>query len=259
MEKPKVVILCGGKGTRMQEETEFKPKPLVEVGGRPILWHIMKIYSHYGFNDFVLCLGYRGYMIKDFFLKYNDYSNDFRLNLKSEQIKIYDSITEDWNITFADTGLKSQTGSRIKRIEKYIDEDNFFMTYGDGVSDINIKKLLEFHNGHKKIGTVTAVRPLARFGMLKLDGNNIKDFTKENLMHDGRIDGGFCVFKKDFFDYLDKDESCVLEKEPLQKIAKEDQFMAYKHDGFWQCMDTRRHVDILNGLWETDPKWKVWK
>jgi glucose-1-phosphate cytidylyltransferase len=258
MEKPKVVILCGGKGARMQEETEFKPKPLIEIGSRPILWHIMKIYSYYGFNDFVLCLGYKGNMIKDFFLKHDSFINDFKLNLKSKEITSYNKYTEDWNIIFADTGLNSQTGSRIKRVEKYVDGDDFFMTYGDGVSDVNIKKLLEFHKSHGKKGTVTAVRPLARFGMLQLEGNNVTDFTKDNLIHDGRIDGGFCAFKKDFFDYLSEDENCILELHPLKNLAKEGQFMAYKHDGFWQCMDTRRHVQILNELWKTNPEWKVW-
>ena len=254
----KVVILCGGKGTRLREETEFKPKPLVEIGGKPILWHIMKIYSHYGFNDFVLCLGYKGNLIKEFFLNYDYFTNDFKFNLKNKKVDAYENTTEDWNITFADTGIKSQTGSRIKRVEKYVDEDNFFMTYGDGVSDVNIKDLFDFHKKHGKIGTVTAVRPLARFGMLQIDGGKVIDFTKDNLVHKGRIDGGFCAFKKEFFDYLSADENCILEQKPLKTIAKNSQFVAYKHDGFWQCMDTISQAKYLSELWETDPKWKVW-
>ena len=180
----KTVILCGGRGTRLREHTEFIPKPLVRVGGMPILWHIMKIYSHYGFNDFVLCLGYKGDMIKDFFLNYEQKSSDFTLNLKRKQITIHNSNVEDWNIIFAETGLNTLTGSRIKRIEKYVNEDNFFLTYGDGVSDINIKSLLDFHKAHHKIGTVTAVRPVARFGLLDIEkkGHQITDFTKKNLV-----------------------------------------------------------------------------
>lgn len=257
--KPKVVILCGGRGTRLQEETEFKPKALVEIGGKPILWHIMKIYSHYGFNDFIFCLGYKGNLIKEFFLNYSTFTNDFRLSLRNKEMKTYNNATEDWNIIFADTGIDAQTGSRIKQIEKYVDEDNFFMTYGDGVSDVNIKNLLEYHKNHGKTGTVTAVRPLARFGQLKLDGNLVIDFTKETLVHDGRIDGGFCVFKKKFFDYLSADENCILEHAPLKTLAKNKEFIAYKHDGFWQCMDTISQANLLNELWNTKKApWKMW-
>jgi glucose-1-phosphate cytidylyltransferase len=257
----KTIILCGGHGMRLREETEFKPKPLVEIGGLPILWHIMKIYSHYGFNDFVLCLGHKGHMIKDYFLNYENRISDFTLNLKNKKITTYSPDIENWNITFVDTGLNTNTGGRIKRVEKYINEDNFFLTYGDGVSDINIKELLKFHQNHKKIGTVVAVRPIARFGLLELNKSSdaIISFSKKNLIQDGRIDGGFMVFKKEFFDYLTPDEECMLEDEPLKKLARDDQFRAYKYDGFWQCMDTISQVNLLNEFWNSNnAPWKVW-
>ena len=259
MKKPKVVILCGGKGTRLQEETEFKPKGLVAIGEKPILWHIMKTYAHYGFNDFILCLGYKGELIKDFFLRYNTNTHDFNLNLKNKQIDIYDNNIEDWNIIFANTGYKSETGSRIKQIEKYIKEDHFFMTYGDGLCDVNIKDLLKFHLKHGKIGTVTAVRPIAKLGKLNLHDDVIVDFTKKPLKQEGRIDGGFCVFRKEFFKYLNSDETCILEDKPLKELTRDREFRAYKHDGFWQCMDTIAQTQYLNSLWDQgEALWKVW-
>jgi glucose-1-phosphate cytidylyltransferase len=257
----KTIILCGGQGMRLREETEFKPKSLVEIGGLPILWHIMKIYSHYGFNDFVLCLGHKGHIIKDYFLNYENRVSDFTLNLKNKKMTTYNPDIENWNITFANTGLNTNTGGRIKRIEKYINEDNFFLTYGDGVSDINIKQLLKFHQNHKKIGTVLAVKPIARFGLLELEKSSdaVINFSKKTLVHEGRIDGGFMVFKKEFFDYLTPDDICVLEGEPLKKLAKDDQFRAYKHDGFWQCMDTISQANLLNEFWNSNnAPWKVW-
>ncbi len=193
----KAVILCGGRGTRLREETEFKPKPLVEIGGKPMLWHIMKIYSQYGIKDFILCLGYKGDMIKDYFLNYETRSHDFNINLKSGKLNVLNNSMEDWNITCVDTGLNAETGARIKKIEKYIDDDEFFLTYGDGVADIDIDELYKFHKDHGKIGTVTAVRPLSRFGLLSISGENlITDFSKKSLVHDGWIDGGFFVFNK---------------------------------------------------------------
>ncbi len=262
MGKPKVVILCGGQGTRLREETEYKPKPLVLVGGKPILWHIMSIYSHYGFNDFVLCLGYKSEMIKQYFLNYDSQLHDFSLNLRTKSMKIHNADKiPDWNITFAETGLNANTGSRIKQIEKYIDGDTFFMTYGDGVADVDIHKLLEFHNAHGKIGTVTTVRPSTRFGNLTInDTNAITDFTKKLLIHEGWIDGGFFVFNRKIFDYLSEDEGCMLEGEPLKNLAKDNQFMAFKHSGFWQCMDTIRDHALLNEIWNSGTiPWKVWK
>lgn len=255
-----VVILCGGQGTRLREETEFKPKPLVSVGDKPILWHIMKIYSHYGFNNFILCLGYKGDLIKRYFLDYK-LNNDIALELKSGNVKIHENThkTEDWNITFANTGLNAQSGARIKKIEKYIETDTFFITYGDGVADIDINKLLEFHRSHQKIGTVTTVRPKTRFGNLKLsEDDSVLDFTKKTIPHEGWIDGGFFVFNKRLFDYLDENDSCMLEGEPLRKLAYDNEFKAYKHGGFWQCMDTHRDFLNLNKLWYEEGPWRVW-
>lgn len=249
----KVVILCGGKGTRLHEETEFKPKPLVPIGSYPILWHIMKIYSSFGYNDFILCLGYKGDMIKKFFLNYPLNLNNFTLNINSRKKEIYDlGDLPDWNITFVDTGLNNNTGSRIKQIEKYIDGDDFFLTYGDGVADINIAELLEFHKKHKKIGTVTTVRPSIRFGNLTIINDKINDFTKKTKIHEGWIDGGFFVFNKKIFDYLSEDKDCKLEAEPLQNLAKDGEFMAFKHTGFWQCMDTPRDLELLNKIWQKE-------
>lgn len=256
----KVVILCGGRGTRLGEETEFKPKPLVEIGGFPILWHIMKIYSYYGLKDFILCLGYKGEKIKEFFMNYDHMLNDFTINLKSKEVKIHNNAIEDWNVTCVDTGLETNTGGRIKRIEKYVNEDNFFLTYGDGVSNVNIKNLLEFHKSHGKIGTITAVKPVLRnaFGILEIQKDlHITGFTKANIEHQGKIDGGFFVFKKDFFDYLTHD--CVLEDKPLKRLSENKQFKAYVHNDFWQCMDVPKQVELLNELWSSGKApWKIW-
>ncbi|HLD86894.1 MAG TPA: glucose-1-phosphate cytidylyltransferase [Candidatus Nanoarchaeia archaeon] len=256
----KAVILCGGRGTRMREETEFRPKPLVEIGGMPILWHIMKIYAHYGVNDFVLCLGYKGHMIKQFFLDLEVYNKDVTYNPKTKKlIHHYPQDVEDWNITFAETGQDSLTGSRIKQIEKYIDEENFYLTYGDGVSDINLKDLLAFHLKQKKIGTVTAIRPIARFGALSINNGVVVDFTKKNIMHGNRVDGGYFVFNRRIFDYLSLDKNCALEDEPLKNLAKDNQFVAYSHSGFWQCMDIPQHLDYLNEVWnKNEAPWKKW-
>ena len=256
----KAVILCGGIGTRLKEETEFRPKPLVEIGGMPILWHIMKIYSHYGVKDFVLCLGYKGELIKKFFMELDTHNSDFTYNPMTKKIEYHnDGDAEDWNITFAETGSDTNTGARIKMIEKYIDEDNFHLTYGDGVADIDINKLIDFHANHGKIGTVTAVRPMSKFGVLDIDGDKVIDFSKKNLAHDGRVDGGFFVFNKKIFDYLSTDKDCILEGEPLKRLAVDNQFVAYRHDGFWQCMDTIRHAEILNEMWlEKRALWKIW-
>ncbi len=256
----KAVILCGGRGTRMREETEFRPKPLVEIGGMPILWHIMKMYSSYGVKDFVLCLGYKGHMIKRFFLDLEVYNRDVTYNPRTKALVHHDQEgVEDWNITFAETGGESGTGARIKKIQKYTSEDNFFMTYGDGVSDVNISDLLRFHLKQGKIGTVTAIRPIARFGVLSINGGTVVDFTKKNIMHGNRVDGGFFVFKKGIFDYLNEDKSCVLEDKPLQQLAKDNEFVAYNYNGFWQCMDIPQHMEYLNELWNrNEAPWKKW-
>lgn len=257
----KVIILCGGLGTRLKEETEYKPKPMVEVGGRPILWHIMKTYSHYGFNKFIVCLGYRGDVIKNYFYNYEIRSNDFTLTLGTGEIKSHNNHDESgWEITFAETGALNMTGSRVKQIEKYCDDDLFMLTYGDGVCNVDIAKLIAFHKSHGKIGTVTGVLPPSRFGELMIEGNMVKSFTEKPQLHEGgHINGGYFVFNKEFFKYLTADANCILERSPLETLAEKNQLMMYAHDGFWQCMDTYRDFEYLNSLWrENKADWKVW-
>jgi len=270
----KVVILCGGMGTRLREETEYRPKPLVEIGGKPMLWHIMKIYAYYGFKDFVLCLGYKGKMIKDYFLNYGTMNSDFTLNLGTNNINFHNSYKEkDWIITFAETGKNAMTGARIKRIEKYIDSELFMLTYGDGVADINLQELLEFHKSHNKIGTVTGVSPSSRFGELVVAKDQVKKFSEKPQVKEGFINGGFFVFNKRIFNYLEDNDNCIFEKKPLEDLASDGELMIYKHKGFWQCMDTYRDLQLLNNLWlgrkaekklyfnseKIIPPWKVWK
>jgi glucose-1-phosphate cytidylyltransferase len=256
----KVVILCGGRGTRLKEETEYNPKPLVEIGNRPILWHIMKIYAHYGYTDFILCLGYKGKMIKDYFLNYEIKNNDFTLRLGSGPVQVHGKSQErDWKITFADTGENAQTGSRIKQIEKYLDAGDFMLTYGDGVSDIDLDKLVAHHRSHGRIGTVTGVHPSSRFGELVLKKDRVVNFSEKIQVKQGFINGGFFVFRRDFLRYLKTDPNCFLEREPLENLAVDDQLIAYLHRGFWQCMDTQRELDILNNFWATEKApWKIW-
>jgi len=256
----KVVILCGGKGTRLREETEYRPKPMVRIGDKPILWHIMKIYAHYGFKDFIICLGYKGDMIKEYFLNYEAMSNDFTIPLGNyNNIQIHSNHQErDWFVTLADTGEEAQTGARVKRIEKYIDGDLFMLTYGDGVANINIKELLEYHKSHGKIGTMTGVHPSSRFGELVIKDNKIEVFNEKPQVTEGLINGGFFVFNKKFFKYLKEDDNCYLEKEPLENLAADEELMVYPHDGFWQCVDTYRELELLNNLWKSrNPPWKV--
>lgn len=256
-----VVILCGGKGTRLREETEFRPKPLVEIGGKPILWHIMKTYSHFGFRDFVLCLGYKGYMVKEYFLNYKTMNNDFTVKLNNhDDIKFHNNYGEtDWTVTLVDTGEDAQTGSRIKKIERYIKGDSFMVTYGDGVANIDIKKLLKFHKSANKIGTVTGVRPSSRFGELVADKNNVIKFHEKPQVNNGLINGGFFVFNKTFFKYLKAQDNCCLENEPLEALVANGELGVYVHDGFWQCVDTYRELELLNKMWESPkPLWKVW-
>jgi glucose-1-phosphate cytidylyltransferase len=255
----KVVILCGGMGTRLREETENKPKPMVEIGEHPILWHIMKTYSKYGFTDFVLCLGYKGNVIKDYFYNYKIRNNDFSINLSSGDITLHNSAEENnWNVTLANTGFSSMTGSRIKQIEKYIDDDTFMVTYGDGVTDMDISKLLDYHRKHGKIGTVTGVNPPSRYGELILEGDCVVCFEEKPTTKAAPISGGYFVFNREIFDYLEDDESCVLEKGPLEKLAKDNQLQVYHHKGFWQCMDTHRDYMYLNGLWKSNmAPWRI--
>jgi glucose-1-phosphate cytidylyltransferase len=257
----KAVILCGGMGTRLKEETEYKPKPMVEIGDKPILWHIMKLYAHYGIKDFVLSLGYKGEMIKEYFYNYEILSNDFTIELGNDKnIEIHSNNAEkDWRITLADTGDKTLKGGRLKRVEKYINDDQFMMTYGDGIANVDIENLLEFHRKHGKLATVTGINPASRFGELKIKGNQVESFSEKPKNGDGLINGGFFVFNRGIFDYLSEDENCDLEIGPLEKIAAEGQLMVYKHRGFWACMDTIRDMEYLNKLWREDQSaWKVW-
>ena len=257
----KVVILCGGMGTRLREETEFRPKPLVEIGGKPILWHIMKIYSRYGFKEFVLCLGYKGHMIKEYFLNYRVMQSDFTLRVDApDQPQFHNtSGREDWTITFAETGTEAMTGARVKRIEKYIDEEYFMLTYGDGVTDLDISRLCRFHQEHGKIGTVTGVRSQSRYGELSVLDGRVRHFSEKPQAEEALISGGFFVFKRRFFDYLSDDDSCVLELGPLQSLAEEGQLMSYAHTGYWHCMDTYRDFVALNDSWKRGAPWKVWQ
>ena len=261
MPNMKIVILCGGLGTRLREETEFRPKPMIEIGDKPILWHIMKTYAHYGFKDFILCLGYKGEMIKEYFYNYEIHNNDFTLELgKNKHIAIYDGHNENgWKITLAETGKDALTGARVKQIEKYVDSDTFMLTYGDGVADINIKALINYHKSHGKIGTVTGVRPQGRFGELTLKENKVEKFSEKPQAGNDFISGGFFVFERKFFQYLDSNEKCILEKEPLEKLSSQGELMVYRHEGFWQCMDTYRDYQLLNDLWKSmKVPWNVW-
>jgi glucose-1-phosphate cytidylyltransferase len=257
----RVVILCGGLGTRLREETEFRPKPLVDIGGRPILWHIMKLYAHYGFRDFVLCLGYRGNMIKEYFLNYEAMNNDFTIHLgRNAQIRYNDNHEEqDFSVTLAETGGESMTGGRLKRIQRYVEKDDCLMvTYGDGVSDVNVEELLKFHRSHGKIATVTTFRPVSRFGILDIDeSQHVMNFI-EKPKSDAWASAGYFIFQRQIFDYLDSDE-CVLEREPLERLASEGQLMAYHHGGFFQAMDTYREYQFLNDMWKSgEAPWRVW-
>ena len=257
----KVVILAGGMGTRLREETEFKPKPMVQIGGKPILWHIMKLYDHHGFHDFVICLGYKSHIIKEYFLNYELMNSDFTVNLGNrDDIMIRNSHTErDWTVTLADTGEKTQTGARIKKIEKYIDGDTFMVTYGDAVADIDIDKLLEFHQAHGRIGTVSGIHLHSRFGELHIDSHCVKKFSEKPQTKE-YVNGGFFVFNRKFFSYLNERDDCILENEPITQLTKEEELMVYPHEGFWQCCDTYREMELLNTLWANpNPPWKVWK
>lgn len=260
-EKPKIVILCGGEGTRLKEETEYKPKPMVTIGGLPILSHIMKIYSHYGFNDFILCLGYKGDVIKQFFLTHELMHNDFTISLKNRKNDIvhHKGDEEDWRITFAETGLKTMTGARVKRIERYIEGDNFMLTYGDAVADVDIANAMAFHKKQGTIGTLTGVHPHTRWGMVVPgDDGKVAKFMEKPVLYD-YVNGGFYCFKKDFFDYLDSEEKCVLETKPLENLASEGQLSMYKHDGFFHAMDTYKDYLDLNRIWDSGKvPWKIW-
>ncbi|GAB1253617.1 glucose-1-phosphate cytidylyltransferase [Desulfovibrio falkowii] len=247
----KVIIFCGGKGTRLREETSVKPKPMVEIGGRPVLWHIMSIYARFGFKDFVLPLGYKGEVIKQYFHDYTTHNTDFTVDLKSGNISSHPGHIEDWRVTLCHTGEETFKGGRLKRVAKYIDTDRFMVTYGDGVANIDINKLIEFHKKSGTIGTFTGVRMPSRFGTVRTDGQGNVLSWEEKPVLDEYINCGFFVFKREFLDYLTEDEGCDLEKEPLQQLAAEGQLSMYPHSGQWQCMDTLRDSLKLNELWDS--------
>jgi glucose-1-phosphate cytidylyltransferase len=246
----KVIILAGGFGTRLSEYTESIPKPMVKIGGRPILWHIMNRYSKYGFNDFYLALGYKAELIKEYFLHYRSLNSDFTINLADGQLTSHQIDNLEWNVTLVNTGLDSMTGGRVLRMQPFINDEPFLLTYGDGVSDIDITELLAFHKSHGKLVTVSAVHPSARFGELEIEGQQVNSFKEKPQTNSGWINGGYFVMEPAFFDLIEND-STVLEQSPLEKAAALGQLMAYKHEGFWQCMDTKRDKDMLESLWET--------
>ncbi|MBX9597733.1 MAG: glucose-1-phosphate cytidylyltransferase [Burkholderiales bacterium] len=256
----KCVLLAGGLGTRLSEETSVRPKPMVEIGGKPILWHIMKIYSHYGVNEFIICLGYKGYVIKEYFANYFLHMSDVTFDMQNNQMTVHNQHAEPWKVTLVDTGDDSMTGGRLARVKEYVkDEDVFCFTYGDGVSDINIGQLIEFHQKNGKLATLTAVTPPGRFGALDIQNGMIKSF-KEKPKGDGAlINGGFFVLSPKVIDLIDGDK-CVWEQQPLEQLAKDNELMAFNHDGFWQPMDTLRDKMYLEELWQNNQApWKLWK
>lgn len=256
----KAVILCGGLGTRMREETEFRPKPMVEVGGRPVLWHIMKIYAHYGIDDFVLCTGYKGEMIKEYFLNYEARNNDFTIQLGSKnEIEFHNKHDEShWKVTVADTGANTMTAGRLKRVQQYVGDEAFCVTYGDGVADVKIDALLKQHKDSGKLATVTSVQIPSRFGLMEADENNNVTQFAEKATTDGWVNGGFFVFEPKVFDYMEQD--VMLEQDPMLNLTKDGQLNAYQHHGFWQPMDTFRESTMLNEMWDSgNAPWKVWE
>lgn len=254
----KVVILAGGLGTRLAEETEVKPKPMVEIGGRPILWHIMKLYAHYGFNEFLVALGYKGDVIKRYFLDYYRLNGSMTINLWNGDALMHHKKAEDWVVHLHDTGMHVNTGGRVKRLEPCLRNETFMVTYGDGVSNVNLEELLKFHRSHGRLATVTAVRPPARFGGLIFNGDMVAQFTEKPQIGEGWINGGFLVFEPGVFSYL-KGDLASLEADVLEQLAAEGQLAAFRHDEFWQCMDTLRDVLLLENLWQKgNPPWQVW-
>jgi len=250
----KIVILAGGKGTRISEYTNVIPKPMVPIGDKPIIWHIMKIYAHYGFRDFVVALGYKSDVIKDYFIKFNSLNSDFTVDLSNGNVEIHQNRSLDWKVTLVDTGDETMTGGRLKRLKKYLNEETFMLTYGDGLANINIKQLLDFHYKNKKLVTMTAVRPAARFGELELESNLVTSFKEKPQLKDGWVNGGFFVMNKKFIDFI-QDDSEMLERKPLENVANNNDLIAFKHHGFWQCMDNIRDLEKLNQLWKSNPPW----
>ncbi|MBO6948171.1 MAG: glucose-1-phosphate cytidylyltransferase [Rhodospirillales bacterium] len=259
----KVVILCGGQGTRIRDVAEDLPKPMIPIGERPILWHIMKNYAASGFNEFVLCLGYRGHVIKDFFINYDMLTHDFQLTLgRPDSLKVHNTdAREDWQVTLAETGLNAMTGDRVRKIKKYIgDDETFMLTYGDGLSDIDIPELVRFHESHGKVATVTGVRPPGRFGELECDADSmVVEFNEKPQATGGRISGGFFVLNRKIFDYLPDEDGLVFEEQPLRGLVRDNQLMVHQHNGFWQCMDTYRDYKLLTSLWDGgNAPWRNW-
>ena len=258
----KVVILAGGFGTRISEESYLKPKPMIEIGEKPILWHIMKIYSHYGFNEFIVCLGYKSHMIKEFFADYYLHTSNVTFDLEKNEMRVHNTYTEPWKVTLVETGLNTMTGGRVKRVKEFLpDDEPFMLTYGDGVCDIDLNKLLEFHKSHGKLATLTAINPDGRFGVLQIDedDSSIDRFAEKEKNDVGWINGGFMVLEPEVLDYIEGDET-VFEKEPLENLAGDHELRAYKHDGFWKCMDMKRDHDELQELWNSgNASWRIWK
>lgn len=255
----KVAILAGGFGTRFTEETALKPKPMIEIGGEPIIWHVMNIYAAHGFKEFVIALGYKGEMIKKYFMNYFHHKSNLTIDLKKGKVDATNTTVKDWLVHLIDTGKNSMTGGRLHRLQNELKNETFMLTYGDGLANVDIKKLLEFHKKHGKIGTVTAVRPVARFGAMEFNGDKVKKFREKTQTDEGWINGGFFVLEPEFFKYLHGDDT-ILERDPLENLAKDGQLMAYKHEGFWQCMDTVRDRNFLSELWESGKApWKIWK
>jgi glucose-1-phosphate cytidylyltransferase len=257
----KAIILAGGLGTRLAEETSVRPKPMVEIGGKPILWHIMKIYAQHGVNDFIICLGYKGYMIKEYFFNYSLHMSDVTIDLRKGDTHVHRNSCEDWRISLIDTGDTTMTGGRLRQAMQYLgdDDEDFCLTYGDGVSDCNIAEAIRFHKDHGRKATVTAVRPASRYGLLDLEGDRVSAFAEKPVEEGGWINGGFFVLNRDVASYLDASDSCVWEREPLEKLAAQGQLRSYFHDGFWQPMDTLRDRQMLESMWDQqEAPWKTW-
>ena len=257
-----VVILCGGQGTRLREETESRPKPMVEVGEKPILWHIMKLYGHHGFERFVLCLGYKGWVIKQYFLRYHEYMRDFTLSMAEGGGPVFHNNegVERWTVTCAETGAETGTGGRLKKVKNYVDSETFLFTYGDAVGDVDLDRLLDFHWSQGRLATVTGVHPTSRYGEMKVKDGKAVEFNEKPTVAEGVVSGGFFVFERGVFDYLSDDPKLFLELDPLQRLARDGQLSVYLHEGFWHPMDTYRDYLSLNGLWSSGaPPWKLWK
>ena len=252
----KAVILAGGLGTRISEESYLKPKPMIEIGGKPLIWHVMKIYSHYGINEFIICCGYKGYAIKEYFANYFLHMSDVTFDISNNSTEIHQNYSEPWKITLVDTGEETMTGGRIKRVQKFVGSETFCMTYGDGLADINIEKLLTHHNKHKKLATITGVQPPGRFGALEIDGSNVSGFQEKPKGGNSIINGGFFVLNEEIFKYIKGDDT-LWEKEPLEKLATDGELSVFRHEGFWQPMDTLREKNILEELWASNKApWK---